>query len=191
MVEATSKFQNLLKIGMLIWGEADSKTSPKRSLRRKLFKKCCMIWGEVNPTHAYYNGSCTNKDTEDPSRSTSFKTRRTQKTSSALEELWKTLFVLYLYLIGTLLVPSCFVIFDLEPLSLSFDFVFMSEIFKSLSFSLDRLCHLAIFCLDNHAHTLHHLETLLTISLDRFDILKEDLVYQSLRKCLSLILELF
>nr|GEX28066.1 ribonuclease H-like domain-containing protein [Tanacetum cinerariifolium] len=31
------------------------------------------------------------------------------------------------------LVPSCFAIFDLEPLSLSFDFVFSSEIFKSLS----------------------------------------------------------
>ncbi|GKF62818.1 reverse transcriptase domain-containing protein, partial [Tanacetum coccineum] len=36
------------------------------------------------------------------------------------------------------LVPSCFVIFDLEPLSSSFDFVFASEIFKSLSFCLDR-----------------------------------------------------
>ncbi|GJZ02137.1 zinc finger, CCHC-type containing protein [Tanacetum coccineum] len=59
--------------------------------------------GEVNPTHAYYNGSCSSKDTEDPSWSTSFKTRRTQKTSSALEALWKTLFVLYLYMIGTLL----------------------------------------------------------------------------------------
>ncbi|GKA27009.1 putative FY-rich, FY-rich, WD40/YVTN repeat-like-containing domain protein [Tanacetum coccineum] len=88
---------------MLVWGEADSETSPKRSLRRKLFKTCCMNWGEVNPTHAYYNGSCTIKDTEDPSWSTSFKTRRTQKTSSALEALWKTLFVLYLYLIGTLI----------------------------------------------------------------------------------------
>ncbi|GKB40026.1 hypothetical protein Tco_0884968 [Tanacetum coccineum] len=63
------------------------------------------------------------------------------------------------------LVPSCFVIFDLECLSLSFDFVFMSEIFKSLSFSLDRLCRLAILCLDQHAHTLHHLESLLTISV--------------------------
>ncbi|GJR48326.1 hypothetical protein Tco_1316429 [Tanacetum coccineum] len=31
------------------------------------------------------------------------------------------------------LVPSCCVIFDLEPLSLSFDFVFSSEIFKSSS----------------------------------------------------------
>ncbi|GJZ58485.1 putative ribonuclease H-like domain-containing protein [Tanacetum coccineum] len=60
-----------------------------------------MDWGEVNPVHAYYNGSCTSKDNEDPSWSTSFKTRRTQKTSSALEVLWKTLFLLYLYLIGT------------------------------------------------------------------------------------------
>ncbi|GJZ30795.1 retrovirus-related pol polyprotein from transposon TNT 1-94 [Tanacetum coccineum] len=61
-----------------------------------------MNWGEVNPVHAYYNGSCTSKDNEDPSWSTSFKTRRTQKTSSALEVLWKTLFLLYLYMIGTL-----------------------------------------------------------------------------------------
>nr|GEU67778.1 NAC domain-containing protein 2-like [Tanacetum cinerariifolium] len=52
-----------------------------------------------------------------------------------------------------MLVPSCFVIFDLEPLSLSFDFVISSEIFKSLSFNLDRLRHLAILCLDQHAHT--------------------------------------
>ncbi|GKA55523.1 hypothetical protein Tco_0754595, partial [Tanacetum coccineum] len=74
------------------------------------------------------------------------------------------------------LVPSCFAIFDLEPLSLSFDFVFTSEISKSLSFSLDRLCLLAILCLDQHAHTLYHLESLLTISLDRLDILKEDLL---------------
>ncbi|GJS96461.1 hypothetical protein Tco_0803429 [Tanacetum coccineum] len=88
---------------MLVWGEADSDTSPKRSLRRKLFKICCMNWGEVNLTHAYYNGSCIIEDTEDPSWSISFRTRITQKTSSALEVLWKTLFVLYLYLIGTLL----------------------------------------------------------------------------------------
>ncbi|GJV20353.1 protochlorophyllide reductase, chloroplastic, partial [Tanacetum coccineum] len=71
---------------------------------------------------------------------------------------------------GLWLVPSCFVIFDLEPLSLSFDIVFLSEIFKSLSFRLDRLCHLAILCLDQHAHTLHHLESLLTSLFDRLDI---------------------
>nr|GEY05258.1 ribonuclease H-like domain-containing protein [Tanacetum cinerariifolium] len=53
-------------------------------------------------------------------------------------------------------------------------------IFKSLSFCLDRLCRLAILCLGHHAHTLHHLESLLTISFDRLDFLKEDLVYQSL-----------
>ncbi|GJY35016.1 putative reverse transcriptase domain-containing protein [Tanacetum coccineum] len=61
-------FQNLLKIGML-------------------------VWGEVNPTHAYYNGSCTSKDTEDPSWSTSFKTRSTQKTSLALEDFICVVFV--------------------------------------------------------------------------------------------------
>ncbi|GJV45492.1 hypothetical protein Tco_1430028 [Tanacetum coccineum] len=82
-------------------GESDSKLR-KNGFYKKLFKTCCMNWGEVNPTHAYYNGSCISKDIEDPSWSTSFKTRRTQKTSSALEALWKTLFVLYLYLIGTL-----------------------------------------------------------------------------------------
>ncbi|GJT87582.1 copia protein [Tanacetum coccineum] len=83
-------------------GEPDSETSLKRSLRRKLFKTCCMNWGEVNPTRAYYNGSCKSKDTKDPSWSISFMTRRTQKTSSALEAHWKTLFVLYLYVKGTL-----------------------------------------------------------------------------------------
>nr|GEU61175.1 UBN2_2 domain-containing protein [Tanacetum cinerariifolium] len=36
--------------------KADSETSSKRSLRRKLFKTCCKNWEEVNPAHAYYNG---------------------------------------------------------------------------------------------------------------------------------------
>ncbi|GJX98380.1 hypothetical protein Tco_0355399 [Tanacetum coccineum] len=51
-----------------------------------------MDWGEVNPVHAYYNGSCTSKDNEDPRWSTSFKTRRTQKNSQLgkliLEDLY-------------------------------------------------------------------------------------------------------
>ncbi|GKB89547.1 hypothetical protein Tco_0961819 [Tanacetum coccineum] len=89
------------------------------------------------------------------------------------------------------LVPSCCVIYDLELLSMSFDFVFSSEIFKSLSFSLDRLCHLAIFCLDQHAHTLHHLKSLLTISLDRLDIFEgRSCISEFVWKSLSLILEL-
>ncbi|GJW02455.1 hypothetical protein Tco_1561311 [Tanacetum coccineum] len=79
----------------------------------------------------------------------------------------------------------------IKPLSLSFDFVFLSEIFKSLSFCLDRLCHLAILCLDQHAHTLHHLESLLTISLDRLDIFEgRSCISEFVRKSLSLILEL-
>ncbi|GJV10892.1 hypothetical protein Tco_1352433 [Tanacetum coccineum] len=68
---------------------------------KKAFQDMLHELGEVNPTHAYYNGSCTSKDTEDLSWSTSFKTMSTQKTSLALEALWKTLFVLYLYMIGT------------------------------------------------------------------------------------------
>ncbi|GKC55024.1 hypothetical protein Tco_1077769 [Tanacetum coccineum] len=68
---------------------------------------------------------------------------------------------------------------------------FSSEIFKSLSFRLDCLCHLAILCLDQHAHTLHHLESLLTISLDRLDIFEgRSCILEFVRKSLSLILEL-
>ncbi|GKA90867.1 hypothetical protein Tco_0812737 [Tanacetum coccineum] len=52
-----------------------------------------MNWEEVNSTHAYYNGSRTSKDNEDPSWSISFKTRRTQKTSSALEDFICVVFV--------------------------------------------------------------------------------------------------
>ncbi|GJU98877.1 retrovirus-related pol polyprotein from transposon TNT 1-94 [Tanacetum coccineum] len=61
-----------------------------------------MNWGEVNPTHAYYYGSRTSKDNEDPGWNTNFKTRRTQKTTSAVEALWKTILRCYLYLLGTL-----------------------------------------------------------------------------------------
>ncbi|GJT04899.1 hypothetical protein Tco_0839361 [Tanacetum coccineum] len=60
-----------------------------------------MDWGEVNPTHAYYNGSRTSKDNEDPGWNKSFKMRRTQKTTSAVEVLWKTILRCYLYLLGT------------------------------------------------------------------------------------------
>ncbi|GJU41694.1 retrovirus-related pol polyprotein from transposon TNT 1-94 [Tanacetum coccineum] len=65
-----------------------------------------MDWGEVNPTHAYYNGSRTSKDNEDPGWNTSFKTRRTQKTTLAVEALWKTILHCYLYLLGTLVIAS-------------------------------------------------------------------------------------
>ncbi|GJU64056.1 hypothetical protein Tco_1245891 [Tanacetum coccineum] len=79
--------ENLLKIGMLVWGEADSETLLKQESMKKAFQDMLHGLGEFNPTHAYYNGFRTSKDNEDPSWSTSFKTRRTQKTSSALEVL--------------------------------------------------------------------------------------------------------
>ncbi|GKD58917.1 hypothetical protein Tco_1296426 [Tanacetum coccineum] len=80
----------------------------------------------------------------------------------------------------SLLVPLCCVIFDLEPL-------FRDLIF--LLVCLYCLYHLAILYLNQHAHTKHHLESLLTISLDNLcldnlDIFKEDLEYKSLQKTL-------
>ncbi|GJW21808.1 reverse transcriptase domain-containing protein [Tanacetum coccineum] len=68
---------------------------------KKAFQDMLHGLGEVNPTHAYYNGSRTSKDNEDPGWNTSFKTRRTQKTTSAVEALWKTILRCYLYLLGT------------------------------------------------------------------------------------------
>ncbi|GJW39426.1 hypothetical protein Tco_0065271 [Tanacetum coccineum] len=79
------------------------------------------------------------------------------------------------------LVPSCCVIFDLEPLSLSFDLVFSSEIFKSFPcLTLSSLPSCDLVSCYQHAHAMHHLESLLTISLDNLcidnlDIFKEDL----------------
>ncbi|GKC48669.1 hypothetical protein Tco_1071414, partial [Tanacetum coccineum] len=74
----------------------------KKESIKKAFQDMLHGLGEVNPTHAYYNDSRTSKDNEDPSCSTRFKTRRTQKTSSALEALLKTLYALLLYLLGIL-----------------------------------------------------------------------------------------
>ncbi|GJX33079.1 hypothetical protein Tco_0242934 [Tanacetum coccineum] len=59
----------------------------KKESRKKAFQDMLHGLGEVNPFHAYYNGSCTSKDNEDPSWSISSKTTITQKTSSALEVL--------------------------------------------------------------------------------------------------------
>ncbi|GJU73691.1 hypothetical protein Tco_1265096 [Tanacetum coccineum] len=56
------------------------------------------------------------------------------------------------------------------------DFVFSVQIFKTLFACLDHFATCE-HCLDPTALTLHHLETMaITITLDRLDILKEDLV---------------
>ncbi|GJU99268.1 hypothetical protein Tco_1328539 [Tanacetum coccineum] len=77
-----SIFNRLQKIvsQLAILGENIS----QEDLNLKFLRSLPSDW---NPVHAYYNGSCTSKDNEDPSWSTNFKTRRTQKTSSALEVL--------------------------------------------------------------------------------------------------------
>ncbi|GJU68607.1 hypothetical protein Tco_1254866 [Tanacetum coccineum] len=86
-------FQNLLKIGMCLGGKLIQKLRQKGVYEESFSSVCCMDWGEVNPVHAYYNGSCTSKDNEDPSWNTSFKTKRTHKTSSALEDFICVVFV--------------------------------------------------------------------------------------------------
>ncbi|GJS73329.1 hypothetical protein Tco_0706170 [Tanacetum coccineum] len=76
------------------------------------------------------------------------------------------------------LVPSCFAIFDLEPLSSSFDFVFVSEIFKSLSFRLDpSLTPLRSLCLDQNMLSLCIILKDCNNLLDRLDNLEAIIVY--------------
>ncbi|GJR52607.1 multidrug resistance-associated protein 5 [Tanacetum coccineum] len=60
------------------------------------------IGGEVNPTHAYYNGSRTSQASEDPSWSTSIKTRRQRRHLQHWKRLGCHFIMLYLYLLGTL-----------------------------------------------------------------------------------------
>nr|GFB00372.1 hypothetical protein [Tanacetum cinerariifolium] len=51
----------------LVWEEADSETMPKRKSMKKAFQDMMHGLGEVNLSHAYYNGSRISKDNEDPS----------------------------------------------------------------------------------------------------------------------------
>nr|GEZ44853.1 hypothetical protein [Tanacetum cinerariifolium] len=67
------------------------------------------------------------------------------------------------------LVPSCCVIFDLEP----FFFLTMTLILRSLNLYPSVLIIFAILCLDQHAHTLHHLESLLRISPEAWFLRKD------------------
>ncbi|GJR69225.1 ribonuclease H-like domain-containing protein [Tanacetum coccineum] len=58
--------------------------------------------GEVNPTHAYYNGSRTSQDIEDQSWSTSIKTRIQRRHLQHWKRVGCHFIMLYLYLLGTL-----------------------------------------------------------------------------------------
>ncbi|GKC46285.1 hypothetical protein Tco_1064007 [Tanacetum coccineum] len=67
----TSKFQNLLKIGLLVWGKLIQKLVKKESIK-KSFQDMQYELGEVNQVHSYYNGSSTSKDKEYSSLGTTF-----------------------------------------------------------------------------------------------------------------------
>ncbi|GJU59753.1 hypothetical protein Tco_1237519 [Tanacetum coccineum] len=56
---------------------------------------------KVNPTHAYYNGSRTSQDIEDPSWSTSIKTKRQRRHLQHWKRLGCHYIMLYLYFLGT------------------------------------------------------------------------------------------
>ncbi|GJS47389.1 retrovirus-related pol polyprotein from transposon TNT 1-94 [Tanacetum coccineum] len=69
---------------------------------KKAFKDMLHELGEVYPTHAYYNGSRTSQDKEDPSWSTSIETRRQRRHLQLWKRLGSHFIMLYLYLLGTL-----------------------------------------------------------------------------------------
>ncbi|GJX68502.1 hypothetical protein Tco_0304229 [Tanacetum coccineum] len=71
------------------------RSSPKRSLKIAFQGHADGIGAEVNPVQAYYKVPVQVKTMKDPAWEYSFKTRRTSKTSSAFDALWKTLFMLY------------------------------------------------------------------------------------------------
>ncbi|GJS73380.1 retrovirus-related pol polyprotein from transposon TNT 1-94 [Tanacetum coccineum] len=68
-----------LRYGCWFGGKLIQKLRQKGVYEESFSNTCCMNWGEVNPTHANYNGSKTSKDTEDPSWSTSIKTSRQRR----------------------------------------------------------------------------------------------------------------
>ncbi|GKB32356.1 hypothetical protein Tco_0871757 [Tanacetum coccineum] len=75
-IEKTNKLEDRSKLHQrfryaqdTIWfGEADSETSAKKESMKTAFKDMLLLHelGEVNLTHAYYNGSRTSQDKEDP-----------------------------------------------------------------------------------------------------------------------------
>ncbi|GJT27998.1 hypothetical protein Tco_0908273 [Tanacetum coccineum] len=60
------------------WGNLIQKLRQKESMK-KAFQDMLHGLGEVNPTHAYYNGSRTSKDNEDPSWSTKLTVAKTNE----------------------------------------------------------------------------------------------------------------
>ncbi|GJU33172.1 ribonuclease H-like domain-containing protein [Tanacetum coccineum] len=85
-----------------IWRCVLDRNFAKKESMKKAFKDMLHELGEVNLTHAYYNGSKISQDKEDPSWSTSFKTRRQRCHLRHWKRLGCHFALLYLYLLETL-----------------------------------------------------------------------------------------
>ncbi|GKA07912.1 hypothetical protein Tco_0687243 [Tanacetum coccineum] len=74
--------------------------------------------GEVNLTHAYYNGSKTSKDNEDPSWSTSINIRRQRRHLQQLEALWMSFYYVVFILVRNIHSKSGLPLFQQTKLDL-------------------------------------------------------------------------
>ncbi|GJS88403.1 hypothetical protein Tco_0771039 [Tanacetum coccineum] len=63
----------------------------KNESKEESFSNICMDW-VIKSVHGIQQCSRTSKDNEDPGWNTSFKTRRTQKTTSSCGSAWNTIF---------------------------------------------------------------------------------------------------
>ncbi|GJS93347.1 hypothetical protein Tco_0800315 [Tanacetum coccineum] len=77
------------EIGCWFGGKLIKKLRQKGVYEESYYKTCCMSWGKLIPTHAYYNGSCISKDTEDPSWSIAWTS--SEERSAAIEAHVRTL----------------------------------------------------------------------------------------------------
>nr|GEU72869.1 hypothetical protein [Tanacetum cinerariifolium] len=68
MVEATLEFLKSVQNMDVGLGGSRFRNFAKKESMKKAFQDMLHGLGEVNPTHAYYNGFRTSKDNEDPSR---------------------------------------------------------------------------------------------------------------------------
>ncbi|GJX25186.1 hypothetical protein Tco_0231482 [Tanacetum coccineum] len=85
-----------------------------------------MNWGEVNPSHAYYNGSRLSKVTEDPSWSTGIKTGGKTRVIFSTGSTFKDFILFVVYLLEHYLVMS-----DLDESGVTYTEVF--SLFEGLS----------------------------------------------------------
>ncbi|GJT31327.1 hypothetical protein Tco_0911602 [Tanacetum coccineum] len=159
------KVPELLKIGMLVWGEADSETFAKKGVYEESFSD--MLHGSGGS----YSSSCiltlvlTSKDNEVQAGVTSFKTSENSEEFSALEVLLENFLSVYLYLIGTFTslihIESCksptAVLFDDDMGRISIRYYETKEYHSECSGKISRIMHrtLVTTCKLNGVHQVY------------------------------------